>query len=556
MSSVISEFRFVANRRFLAVLFLTLSFVTSIALLSVRNLYDDEHISLNYVNSSVLEIIHTANSGDIHPPGMYLLAHFAYEFNHSPRWMGLFPLFLLYIGLAIFVFAVIPLLRTTREIIGFLLIATLHPQLLMWGNTIRWYGWWTGLALLTMTFALQPASSLSKLRFTYTRSMLLGLPLAALFYLNYITLIFFAALSAALLARYTWGIWRQYVLMSAVFVSLIAPQLRAFFTVHTAGSTGQRSGFLISLARLVQATFCSEAYLPWHPLAILAVLAFTYLTFVAVWRRIHLANLLNGATGIRNSQSSLGSITLFALIFFGLVVLSGLGVKPRNGLLALPVLAPLVAILIQTLRPRFIQYVFLGFIGVWSAVGIKHLLLRESLGKASMIDRPEEVVAFISDAHGDECSVIVTYDALLTLTLSNSHLPHLLILTPFQNTVYRNTLPFDSANCHKTVVYLVRSHAAGLGFEADILNSELDAAIESLHIPMRTNKFSFDPDAIRKRKFSFISGAAILPDYRYAVTYAPIPPASLNQTIRMFPHFAVADGTSKPLQGFSSPPEQ
>jgi hypothetical protein len=538
--------------RALTVFFLAVSFLISLAFLSVRNIYDDEYSSLAYVNSSIPQIIHTANSGDVHPPGMYLLDHFAYQAIPSPRWMTLFTLLVLYAGLWVFVFAIAPLFAATRGRVCFLLLATLHPQLLMWGNTIRWYGWWTGLALLTLTFALQPAPSSLKPRITTLRSLLLGLLLACLFYINYITLIFLLALGLAMLLRYSWRAWKQYLLAFAVFLPLIAPQLHAFLTVHSAGGRGQRSGFLLSVARLVEATFCSEAYLPWHPLAVLAALAFFFLAMVGVRQAVRLLRAPTASPAHWAACNSLAAIVLFSLAFFVLVAFSGLGGKPRNGLLLLPVLAPLIALLVETLRPLFVQYAFIGFFGLWSAVGIEHLLRREGLTKSNMNNRPEQVVSFVRDSRGPDCSVVVTYDALLTLNLSTSNLPRLLILTPFQNSVYQRTRPFIPAECQRMDLYLVRSYTGGLGDAGSILTAEMDGEASTLRGSFETHPFSLDPDAARKRKLSFIGGASDLPDYRYIVISTPVAPSSLNAILRQLPHFSVADGQSKPVAASSA----
>jgi hypothetical protein len=68
-----------AGTKGLTVFFLLLSCILAILCVSTRNIYDDEHTSLGYVNRSVSEIIQIANSGNVHPPGMYLLAHFAFR---------------------------------------------------------------------------------------------------------------------------------------------------------------------------------------------------------------------------------------------------------------------------------------------------------------------------------------------------------------------------------------------------------------------------------------------------------------------------------------------
>jgi hypothetical protein len=74
--------------RALTAIFLAISFLASLRFLSVRNTYDDENSTLAYVNSFVGQIVQMANTRDVHPLGMYLLAHFAYQAIPSPRWIA------------------------------------------------------------------------------------------------------------------------------------------------------------------------------------------------------------------------------------------------------------------------------------------------------------------------------------------------------------------------------------------------------------------------------------------------------------------------------------
>ena len=64
--------------RTLTAAFLFVSAALSVALLAVRNLYDDEISSLHLILEPAREIIQYTARRDLHPPGMYLLAHFAY----------------------------------------------------------------------------------------------------------------------------------------------------------------------------------------------------------------------------------------------------------------------------------------------------------------------------------------------------------------------------------------------------------------------------------------------------------------------------------------------
>ena len=142
----------------LPVVFLLVSLLIALAFLAKRNIYDDEIASADLLPMSVAQIVATINHTDVHPPGMYVLGHLGYRLVPSARWVTLFPLACLYAGLTVFVLAVAPLFRNGWTRGAFLLFATLHPQLLMWGNSIRWYPWWTGRGTADGGSWLQPAS--------------------------------------------------------------------------------------------------------------------------------------------------------------------------------------------------------------------------------------------------------------------------------------------------------------------------------------------------------------------------------------------------------------
>ncbi|HKO18652.1 MAG TPA: hypothetical protein VJU82_07180, partial [Acidobacteriaceae bacterium] len=110
---------------------LVISAVVAVAVLGARNLYDDEILSLPIITSTPRAIIQFAAAADVHPPGMYLLAHLALRLLPSFRWMNLLPTATLYAGLCLFVLEFMPLFRRPVSQATFLLLATLHPQLLL-----------------------------------------------------------------------------------------------------------------------------------------------------------------------------------------------------------------------------------------------------------------------------------------------------------------------------------------------------------------------------------------------------------------------------------------
>lgn len=524
----------------LATAFLAVSAALSVAVLAVRNLYDDEISALSLITSPIANIVRTTARVGVHPPGMFLLAHFAYNTLPSFRWMNLFPCLLVYVGLAVFLYRITPLFAQTRSRLCLLLLATFHPQLLLWSTTFRWYSWWTGLALITLTVALQPRNPRPTLG--AVRALTLALLLAGLFYLNYITLLFLVALGAAMLVRYRDQPWKPLLLPAlftlAVSCALIAPQLHTMIAVHIPNGGDQRSTLASSSLHLFQSIVMSEAYLPWHPLAILAGLLFAALCIVGLLALLHLNRRAPFASAI---CSPLASLLIFGLFFFLLVAVPGFGGKPRNGLLLIPVLAPAAALIIGSLRPR-IQNAILIFFFVWSAVGITHILGRYGLTKASMNDRPEQVVAFVRQTAGG-CAVVVTYDTGLTFSLAQANLPRTLIVSPVLNPIFAGLQSLPRNDCPHTRLYAVQSYL-GASDQTQPLEDELQSSVHLIQGQPRTDSFSFDPDASRKRSLARIPGlggelasAAALPDYRYIVTSGPIDPADIEPMRHRMPDY-------------------
>jgi hypothetical protein len=546
--------------RTLTAAFLFVSAALSVALLAVRNLYDDEISSLHLILEPAREIIQYTATRDLHPPGMYLLAHFAYLILPSFRWMNLFPALLVYAGLAVFLMQVTPRFDRTRTRIGLLLLATLHPQLLMWGATIRWYGWWTGLALIAVTVALQPRNPHPS--FGPALGIALGLLLVCLFYLNYITFLFAFALAVAMLLRYRAEPWRRLLvpalLTVAVFSVLIAPQFHTMLTVHLPTAREDRPGLAASFLRLLQSIAVSEAYLPWHPLAILAGLVFCALCLAGLVTLLRWNRNRAREPEAHAFNSSLASITLFGLLYFLLIAATRLGGKPRSGLLLVPILAVTAAWILDTLRPS-IQNVILLFFAVWSGVGIGHMIGRTGLTKSNMIDRPEQVVAFIQQTSDDGCAVVVTYDATLAFSLDQSSLSRLLILTPFDAATLGASRRLPDEGCAQTTLYAVTSYLGGGTDWEHAINAELQSSTQFIEGPPLVRLLSFDPDAARKRALARIpmlghslSDAARLPDYRYVVVSGPIDSASLTAMRQRMPQFISGTGTADSPQSASN----
>lgn len=526
----------------LTAVFLILSAALSVAVLAKRNISDDEANTLAIVTSPISSIVHLAETMDVHPPGMYLLAHLAWHIIPSYRWMNLVPCAVLYVGLAVFLFALTPLFHHTRTRLLLLLLATLHPELLLWSNTFRWYSWWTGLALIALTLALQPR--IVKPVLLPGRAIVLGILLAALLYLNYITLLFFIALAAAMLLRYRYQPRRELILAAAIvcvaFLLLSAYQLHTMVSVHLASAAGQRAHVLTSAARLTIALSASEAYLPWHPLALLACLGFMVLCVIGI---LQLTRRTPELPPLDNTSGLLRALTVFGLLFCGLVVFSGLGGKPRSAILLVPVLAPLAAACGEHLR-AWAQNAFLALFSLWSCIGVTHMLMRSGLAKATMNDRPEQVTQFVLKNAKGGCAIVVTYDIGLSFALAQAHLPNVVALSAIYGDVPAGREMSQIGNCASVYLYLVRSY---LGVDKEwehSMSADLNAAAQSFTGPTQINNFSLDSDAMYKRRLAQLpllgkdlQDAADMPDYRFVVVSGSIDPKQSAKLTQQLPDF-------------------
>jgi hypothetical protein len=320
---------------------------------------------------------------------------------------------------------------------------------------------------------------------------------------------------------------------------LSAYQLRIMIAVHLPGAVGQRVHLLASAARLALALSASEAFLPWHPLAVLAYLIFALLGIAGV---IQSARRMQAPA---SQDGPLRAIAAFGLLFGALVVLSGLGGKPRSALLLAPALAP-VAALIGGRLSTWAQNALLIFLALWSGVGIAHMLGRYGLAKSTMNDRPEQVVQFVrADANGT-CAIVETADPGLTFVLAQAHLPGVIVFSA--DDVDSSPAPAlsQAGACRPMRLYLVRSYTGPENYWTRSVRADQVAMARLIVGTSQLNSFSADPEAARKRRLArlpLVGGdlgdAAGLPDYRFVVTSGPIDPNQIATLQQQAPDFAV-----------------
>jgi hypothetical protein len=507
-----------------------LSTLLSVGILASRNLLDDELSTLPIVTQNPSQILAIAAEGDIHPPGMYLLAHLSWRIFPGYRWFNLIPLSILYLGLGFFLLQALPRTLTRTALAIGLIFAAFHPEFLMWSNTFRWFCPWTGLALMALVLFLQPQKA--AWTFKWYEAIVGGFLLAAMFYLNYITLIFLGALTPALWLRLQRNsapqALRGLCLCLALFLALCAPQLHTMVDVHLANSSEQRSTLVVSALRLTQAITGSEAYLPWHPLPLLAGVAVALALASGCMLLCGNADDTGDApsASLRTSQERV--LILFAALFLLVFVLAGLGGKPRSAILLLPVLAPAVARGAERLRKPY-RIILLLVFACWSCVGAAHLIGRFGLQKASLNERPEEVASLIQrnlrpgaaqNLRTQNCGIAVTYDDAAAFQLAQRHIPQLMILSAERGALFAGTLQTLPQACTHPHLYLIRSYLSGMPEKDGKYTAQLDAALQFLQEPPAITNLDPDPDAAGKRRLSRwlgLSAGDALPDFRFTV---------------------------------------
>jgi hypothetical protein len=490
---------------------IAVSILVSIAFLATRNLYDDEAGSFHFIAKPVTEIWRMANESDFHPPGMYVLSHFFYTLTGSPRWTTLGPLAALYTGLLVFFGATCKHFEHDRvAALFYCALLFLHPQLLMWGNSIRWYPYWTGIALVFLTIGLSlylPANREARPP-SAAVCVALGVMAGALFYLNYMSLLFLAAFAAAYAVRYAGrGLWRLALIGSTVFV-LALPQLVPFLTVHLPKRGLQQFSRFAATGRVFHGTFMSEALLPWHPVALLFLFAVVVPLAILLMRQL---------SQRRPVWKSLATLFAVLLIF---AAASGLGGKPRSFIVLAPVFAFLAgtAFLKAGIRYRALA---VAVTVCWMGFGIGHLLARTATAKGGMNDHPEEIVQFIADKSAGQCAIIFLHDPSLAYVLAETGRPWT-VVSVSGDAVHGVGSGEVNLKCAPAMEFVIRSYTGDEAEVAAKLESRMQSARGAM-IAAGSAQFGRDDHVAIKRSLPGLGDAGkLLPEYRFNVEYGAV----------------------------------
>ena len=207
--------------------------------------------------------------------------------------------------------------------------------------------------------------------------------------------------------------------------------------------------------------------------------------------------------------------------------------------------AILYALIVGSFRSPRLQALTLLFFAVWAGVGIEHLLLRRGISKSNMNNRPEELTAYIEQHQRQRngspaCAIVATDDSLLAYTVGDSAIPGTLLLDPEASPIPVPGKPLSLTSCSEVDLYRVQSYTGGLGEWGENMRRELISALSSP--TTQTLQLSFDPEAARKRKLTFMSGTTDLPDYRYKVLVNRLTPADFVAIESKLADFKPRDG--------------
>jgi len=362
------------------------------------SLYDDEISNVRLVEGrDIASIIHIANSTDVHPPGSYVLNALALRLLGSWESVKIAGGCLNAIALAIFLFMAYGSLTQGQRLLLTGLLATASTTLL-WGASIRWYSYFN--PVFTVALALLLFSSLGRT----ARSLILGVAAILLFYLSYAAICAGVILLLVHVAR-DYREWQRTELfgltcIGAVALAVCLPQLQVFLHVHMANQGHQVGGPITALIQTGTTLVVGNAVFPAAPLPILyaVVVGATCLFWLFARSKVPVQRLVVAAliTGVL------------------LMVVLGIGVKPRNSVFLLPLVALILCWAFTALPPRAAAAAIAVLIA-FQALGLRDLVFHVDTLKGSYNSDFRAAMRQVAQWHSVCGSVTVfNHDPVLT----------------------------------------------------------------------------------------------------------------------------------------------
>jgi len=396
--------------------FAILGLVLGLLILSHRNFYEDEWVTLNALHRPFGEMVHWSNTRDIHPPGVYALDHAVLRVTGSDRLIGVLHLLLWLAGVLVFVRAAAGFTATRFGLLVFTALAFLHPQALMWNSSLRWYPIWWGVALAMLAACLLHGRRQAP---GWRIAIATGVGIALLIWFDYLALIFVPALGVAWLVRHGWNRASLTQLAGAGVTALLCalPQLLRVTGELLHSGHGHMTAPVMAGLRLGHALTVGGAILPWHPVA----LAVTVVLFP-----VALVLLVRGLPDILRTQErerppagrSLAALLVFLVLMGAASVASGIGSHTYAVMGLVPILSLFVALGAERWRAPAWRWTASVLVALWIGTGAVNLITRSGTSKRQMNDHPEQIIARLQDLSHGEGALVITNDMVLTFEIN------------------------------------------------------------------------------------------------------------------------------------------
>ncbi|MGH7730660.1 MAG: hypothetical protein ACRENJ_05345 [Candidatus Eiseniibacteriota bacterium] len=390
----------------------------ALVILRQRNLYEDEWLSLAFIQKPMGELWRWTIECGCHPPGALALDRLALLGLGTARGIAAVHLAVWFACMVFFVLRAGRLLRSDWGRAGFAAAALMHPQLLMWAGTIRWYGVWWGVALVVLAVGLLPGRSDRAPSWAVTGA--LGLAGALLLYLDYLAFIFLPCFGVAWLVRYgpSRASAARVLAITAISSAVAWPVVTTF--------PGQQALAQCSaeVANQVAATFqmlhglsIGQAIMPWHPVGVIVLVG---LLLPSLWGLVRglIGRLREPAPAHPAARRELAALVIFLALMLAAAIASGLGTKPRSFLGLTALVSLQLAIGAEHLRARPWRALAAALAVLWIATGAYHLIARTGTAKRQLNDRPEQVIARLEQIADGGPALVLTSNLILTFEIN------------------------------------------------------------------------------------------------------------------------------------------
>lgn len=389
----------------------------SLAILRVRNLYEDEWLSLAFIQKPLGELWRWTLELGCHPPGALALDWLTLPLVGSARGVALIHVLVWYAAVAFFVLSAQRLLRTGWARAGFAVVAFMHPLQLMWAGSFRWYPvWWAvALAVLAAAFLRRRPGEPS-----WAATVALGLAVGALLYLDFLAIIFIPCFGVAWLVRYglSWRSVGRVVALNAIGVLAALPVLSSLpdrSALHRCSA--EVASHLRTALHMAHGLSISEAIMPWHPVAgivtlgLMLPLGWLFVReFTRRWREERDTD--------PEGRRALAAMVCFLVLMTAAAIASGLGAKPRSFLGLATLTGLLLAVGAERVGSRRARALVTLLAVLWIGAGAYHLLARTGTAKRQLNDRPEQIIARLEQLAGHQPALVFTSNLILTFEIN------------------------------------------------------------------------------------------------------------------------------------------